>query len=123
MGFGFEKKGEGPKPELESAIRIGYAVYFTDGKLLDTNNKEVAKRYGVYDSMRDQQKGYDPFPSTYSMNEQLIQGFKEGLQEMQFGDKAVLFIPYHLGYGEQGMKGIPPKSDLIFELEMFPPTE
>jgi FKBP-type peptidyl-prolyl cis-trans isomerase len=72
--------------------------------------------------MKEQQKYYDPFPSTYSMNEQLIQGFKEGLQEMEFGDKAVLFIPYHLGYGEQGMSGIPPKSDLIFELELFPPN-
>jgi FKBP-type peptidyl-prolyl cis-trans isomerase len=27
-----------------------------------------------------------------------------------------------LGYGEQGMSGIPPKSDLIFELELFPPN-
>jgi cyclophilin family peptidyl-prolyl cis-trans isomerase len=116
------EKGEGPKPALETAIRIDYAIYFTDGRLFSTNNKETAKRYDMYDSMKEQQKYYDPFPSTYSMNEQLIQGFKEGLQEMEFGDKAVLFIPYHLGYGEQGMSGIPPKSDLIFELELFPPN-
>lgn len=111
---------DGVEPELETPIRISYSVYFTDGKLLDTNQKEVAKKYGVYDANRDKQGGYKPFSSTYSMNEGLIQGFKEGLQEMKFGDKAVLFIPYHLAYGEQGGRGIPPKSDLIFELEMFP---
>ena len=53
------------------------------------------------------------------MNAQLIQGFKEGLQKMKFGDRAVLFIPYHLAYGERGGSGIPEKSDLIFELEMY----
>ncbi len=116
----FTKKGEGPKPELESSIRISYSVFFTDGKLLDSNDRELARELGVYDEQKDAQDGYEPFRSTYSMNERLIQGFKEGLQEMQFGDKVVLFIPYHLAYGEQGGRGIPPKSDLIFELEMFP---
>lgn len=119
----FTKRGEGLKPRLEGEIRISYAVYLTDGKLLDTNMKDLAKELDVYDKHRDKQKGYEPFLSTYSMNEQLIQGFKEGLQEMQFGDRIVLFIPYHLAYGEQEIKGIPAKSDLIFELEMFPPIK
>ncbi|MCK5815987.1 MAG: peptidylprolyl isomerase [Flavobacteriaceae bacterium] len=117
----FTKKGEGPQPKLETKIRISYAVYFTNGKLLDTNMKDLAMELGVYDEKRDRQNGYMPFPSTYSMNEQLIQGFKEGLQEMQFGDQIVLFIPYHLAYGEQESRGVPAKSDLIFELEMLPP--
>ena len=39
---------------------------------------------------------------------------------MSVGDKATLFIPYHLGYGEQGYPGaIPPKSDLVFEIELL----
>ncbi len=117
----FTKKGKGPKPRYETKIRVSYAVYFTDGKLLDTNRKELAQKLGTYNPKRANKGGYEPFLSTYSMNARLIQGFKEGLQEMQFGDKAVLFTPYHLAYGEQGGKGIPPKSDLIFELEMFPP--
>ncbi len=116
----FSNKGEGPKPALESKIRISYAVYFTDGKLLDTNIKEIAQKFGTYNPTKDSRMGYEPFSDTYSMNAQLIQGFKEGLQEMQFGDKIVLFVPYHLAYGDQAGRGIPPKSDLIFELEMFP---
>ena len=116
----FLKKGDGPKPGVGASIRIHYSVFYTNGNLLDTNRKEIALEYGTYNPKRDAKKGYEPFVSTYSMDAQLIQGFKEGLQKMKFGDRAVLFIPYHLAYGESGGRGIPAKSDLIFELEMYP---
>lgn len=112
----FEKKGEGPKPNIGSSILIHYAAYFTDGELLATNYKDVAEKYLKYNP----KVSYEPFPNIYSMEAQLVQGFKEGLQEMYYGDKAVLFIPYHLAYGEFGGSGVPPKTDLIFELEMYP---
>ncbi len=116
----FLKKGEGPKPGVGADIRIHYSVFFTNGNLLATNRKEIAMEYGTYNPKRDEKKGYEPFSSIYSMDAKLIQGFKEGLQKMKFGDRAVLFIPYHLAYGESGGRGIPAKSDLIFELEMYP---
>jgi len=120
LKFYLLKEGKGPKPGVGADIRIHYSVFFTDGSLLDTNRKEVALEYGTYNKKRDEKNGYRPFSSTYSMDEQLIQGFKEGLQKMKFGDRALLFIPYYLAYGESGGRGIPPKSDLIFELEMYP---
>ena len=49
----------------------------------------------------------------------MIPGFKEGLSLLNIGDKATLFIPYYLAYGETGRgNAIPPKSDLIFEVEI-----
>ncbi len=116
----FTKKGDGEKPAIGSDIRVHYEVHFTDGSLLDTNYKEVAQKYDTYNVNRDKQKGYEPFPSKYSMEARLVQGFKEGLMQMKFGDKAVLFIPSHLAYGEQGKRGIPPNTDLIFNLEIYP---
>jgi len=116
----FTKKGTGEKPKVGSDILVNYEVHFIDGTLLDTNYKEVAKKYGTYDARRDKMKGYEPFPSKYSMEARLVQGFKEGLMQMKFGDEAILFVPYHLAYGAQGGRGIPPKTDLIFRLEMYP---
>jgi peptidylprolyl isomerase len=56
----------------------------------------------------------------YGPEAQMIPGFKEGLQQMNVGDKAILYIPAHLAYGERGAGNvIPPNTDLIFELEMM----
>ena len=109
--------GEFPKKGVK--VKVNYAGYFTDGRLFDTSYKEIAKAYEVYNEAKDKHNGYAPFTTTYSSEAQLIPGFREGLQEMRIGDKAMLFIPSHLGYGAQGAGGvIPPNTDLIFVLEL-----
>ena len=87
--------------------------------MFDSNIKEIAEVYGKYDRRRDQMGGYRPVPMSYSPDAALIPGFKEGLQLMNYGDKVMLMIPSHLGYGEQGARGvIPPNADLLFQLEI-----
>lgn len=50
---------------------------------------------------------------------QLVPGFNEGMQLLNRGGKAVIFIPAALGYGESGAGDrIPPNSDLVFYMEM-----
>jgi len=62
---------------------------------------------------------YSPTDMDYSPDARLIPGFKEGLQQMNYGDKVMLIIPSHLAYGEQGSRGvIPPNTDLLFQLEI-----
>lgn len=115
----FDQKGRGQKPNLGSTVLVEYAGYFDTGELFDTSSKEIAQENDKYDERRDAQGQYGPMEAVYSNEARLIAGFKEGLQQMSLGDKATVFIPYHLGYGEQGYPGaIPPKSDLIFELEI-----
>jgi cyclophilin family peptidyl-prolyl cis-trans isomerase len=111
------KNGEFPKKGVD--VKVAYAGYFTNGKLFDTSYKEVAKSYQVYDHVRDDKGGYAPFTTKYGPEARLIPGFKEGLQQMRVGDKAMLYIPSHLGYGAQGAGAvIPPNTDLIFEIEL-----
>jgi len=109
----------GEYPPKGSNVKVNYAGYFTDGRLFDTNFVEVAKAYGTYEAERDKQNGYVPFITIYGHDAKLIAGFKEGLQKMRIGDKAMLFIPFHLGYGAQGAGNvIPPNTNLVFELEL-----
>ncbi len=111
------KNGISPKKGVK--VTVNYAGYFTDGKLFDTSFKDVAKAYGVYSEVRDKQHGYAPFTTVYSSEARLIPGFKEGLQQLKIGDKAMLFIPAHLGYGAQGAGNvIPPNTDLVFVVEL-----
>ncbi len=112
-------KGTGDKPALGSKVDVYYAGYFMTGDLFDSNVKEIAEVYGKYDRRRDQMNGYRPIPMDYSPDAALIPGFREGLQQMNYGDKVLLIIPSHLGYGEQGANGvIPPNADLLFQLEI-----
>ena len=51
---------------------------------------------------------------------QVILGWETGLLGMKEGGKRKIFIPYKLAYGESGAGNlIPPKSNLIFEIEIL----
>lgn len=115
----FLEKGEGPQPKLGDTVMVNYKGFLPDGHLFDTNIPELAKEAGVFNERRQQMGGYAPMAVLYSPDAPMIPGFKEGVQQMKVGDKAVLYIPAHLGYGERGAPPvIPPSSDLIFEIEL-----
>ncbi len=114
------KQGTGKKPADGSTFYIHYAGYLEDGSLFDSSYEEVAKAYGKYDANRATQNGYNPFPFQAGKKDGLIPGFLEGIGNLSFGDKAVIFIPSKLGYGERGAGGvIPPNANIIFEVELF----
>ncbi len=117
-------KGNGVKPKTGTKVPVNYEGYFTTGDLFDTNVKSIAQAFGKYNSKRDQMGGYNPVPMQYSPDAQLIAGFREGLQQMNYGDKVFLIIPSYLAYGEQGSRGvIPPNTDLWFVLEIVKDKE
>lgn len=112
------KEGEGEQPKIGQRVLVRYAGYLEDGTLFDSNYEEVATTYNKFDERRKLGGGYEPVPMQYSPDAGLIAGFKEGLLNMEIGEKARIFIPAHLGYGSQGSGPIPPNSDLVFDLEI-----
>lgn len=113
------QKGSSEKPTEGTSVNVNYAGYFEDGTLFDSNYEEVAKAYGKYDANRAAQGGYKPFPFQIGQKG-MIPGFLEGLNLISYGEKAILFVPSKLAYGESGAGGvIPPNATLIFEIEML----
>ncbi|PID67722.1 MAG: peptidylprolyl isomerase [Flavobacteriia bacterium] len=114
------KKGTGEKPKSGVTVLVNYAGYFTDGHMFDTSWKDLAKTFATYNTQKDKQNGYQPFKVPYNKEARLINGFREGLLQMEYGEKALLFIPSYLGYGEAGAGNvIPPNTNLVFEVEIL----
>ena len=93
--------GEGPKPQSGTSIRAHYTGKFLSGRVFDSSV----------------QRG-EPFELEVGMG-RVIKGWDEALLDMQKGEKRILVIPSHLGYGERGQPPIiPPRSTLVFDVEL-----
>ena len=118
LAYVITSKTDGAAIVPGKTARTHYAVYFENGGLLDTSISEVAKAYGKYDHRRESGGGYKPIEARVDPEISLIAGFKEGLSLLKEGEKATLYLPYQIAYGEEGNSVIPPKSTLIFEVEV-----
>lgn len=112
------EKGTNEKPKAGDKINVAYAGFFEDGRLFDTSLEEIATKYNMLDQQRKAMNQYIPIPFEYGQKVGLIPGFIEGIEQLNIDDKAYIFIPSHLGYGERGQGMIPPNTDLIFEIHV-----
>ena len=94
--------GNGLEVKNHSKVSVHYI-----GKLEDNT---------IFDSSYDRVKLFD-----FQIGvRQVILGWETGLLGMKEGGKRTIFIPYELAYGESGAGSlIPPKSNLIFEIEVI----
>lgn len=92
--------GTGPKPSDTSTVKVHYEGFLINGK--------------KFDSSRERGE-----PISFALN-QVIKGWTEGVQLMPVGSRFKFYIPYTLGYGEQGAGGaIPGGAALIFDVELI----
>lgn len=110
--------GKGKTVTSTNKAMVHYAVYFADGTLLETSNEEIAKQNDIFNLQKLNAGMYSPIMAKVGPEDRMIDGFKEGIRLLNEGDRATLFLPYKLAYGEEGSRGIPPQSDLIFEVEV-----
>jgi cyclophilin family peptidyl-prolyl cis-trans isomerase len=119
MAMIFTHEGNGEQPNSSQRVSIDCAGYFENGELFWTTWKDVAQKYGKYDQRQDDAGRYAPFEMPYNETASLVAGFREAMLNMKVGDKARVFIPYYLGYGEAGRAPvIPPKTNLVFDIEL-----
>ena len=119
MAMIFTHESNGEKPNATQRVNIDCAGYLENGELFWTTLKDVAEKNGKYDEGFDKAGRYVPFDMPYNETAGLIAGFREAMLNMKIGDKARVFIPYYLGYGERGNPPvIPARANLIFDIEL-----
>jgi FKBP-type peptidyl-prolyl cis-trans isomerase FklB len=97
------KEGTGKTPAPDDKVKTHYRGTLIDGTEFDSSYR------------RNQ-------PNVFAVKG-VIKGWTEALQLMKEGSKWELYVPADLAYGEQGRRGIPPNSTLIFEMELLEVVE
>lgn len=124
LAFVITEKGTGNKPAQGQEVFIDYSGFFENGLLFDSSDAELSKEFNIFNPQRASANQYVPIPFKYGNKQGLIPGFIEGIEQMNFGDKAIVFIPSHLAYGERGAGNvIPPNTNLVFELQLYETKE
>ena len=117
------KMDESKGVKTESGLRILMLKKNPSGKKVVTN-KPIKSHFTLYtaDGNRIQSTEDNSLPFVFQLddvNRPMITGFKEGAATLRVGEKARLFIPYYIGFGEAKYGPFPAKSDLVFEVEIL----
>jgi len=115
-----KEKGTGVKPDAGTRVMIDYSGYFEDGKLFDSSVLKNAQDFDAVNPGKERANAYRPMSLTFSPQMRAVQGFKEAVLSMEYGQEIVAFIPAAVAYGENGSGPIPPNTDLIFEIKLLP---
>ncbi|MDD2986667.1 peptidylprolyl isomerase [Flavobacterium sp.] len=113
IAAGFEKTESGLRYKM---IQKGSGKQAEKGKTVSVHYEGSLENGQVFDSSYKRKKPID-FPLGKG---HVIEGWDEGIQLLQVGDKARFVIPSYLGYGSSGAGGvIPPDATLIFDVELM----
>ena len=126
----FDPKMPAGVPEVSGAVVENVTMHYIDIALGTGATAAPGKQYTVHYTgwLRNGTK----FDSSVDRKEPLkfvqggrlvISGWEVGFEGMKVGGKRRLFIPYQLAYGENGQGAIPPKSELIFDVELLAVTD
>jgi FKBP-type peptidyl-prolyl cis-trans isomerase FklB len=91
--------GSGKKPKASNEVKVHYRGTLVNGTEFDNSYKRGE-------------------PVTFPVGG-VIPGWTEALQLMPVGSKWEVYIPSHLGYGNNPAGPIPPGSTLVFEVELL----
>lgn len=95
------KQGTGAHPGPHDTVQVEYVGSLVDGTVFQDSNK-----------------ANDGKPVEIPLDN-VIPGFREGIELMQVGGHYKLFIPPELGYGERPNKNFPPNAALIFDIKLL----
>lgn len=90
------REGPGKQANPCSKVTVTYLGRKLDGKAVDLKKE----------------------PETYSLNK-LIVGWQIGLSKIKEGGAITLYVPSGYAYGKKGADGIPPYTNLIFQINLL----
>jgi peptidylprolyl isomerase len=113
-------------PPAEGKVVEQYTMRYIEvavgtGKLAEPGKVYFVHYTGwLYDGTQFDTSRNKPEPLNFEQGKRkVIPGWDAGFEGMRVGGKRRFLIPYQLAYGEKGRGKIPPKADLIFDVELM----
>ena len=121
----FDTKMPEGVPPVAGKVMEGAALRYIEVQIGDGAPAAAGQQYTVQYTgwLRDGTKfdssvGKEPIQFVQGLR-QVISGWEMGFEGMKVGGKRRLFIPYQMAYGEKGRGAIPPKAELVFDVELL----
>ena len=92
------QEGTGAKPNRRKRVKMNFELRTNEGKLVESHMGKDVVEVAV---------------------QNLIPGMQNALVMMPEGSTWEVYVPWRLGYGEEGAKNIPPHSALIFKIKLI----
>lgn len=130
LAFGIAVTALAQIPEVNAPAVEAFAFRYIDVKQGDGAEARPGQKYRVhytgwlrdgakFDSSLDRK---EPFEFVQGRRN-VIAGWESGFAGMKVGGKRRLLIPWQMAYGEKGSGPIPPKADLVFDVELLGATD
>jgi len=121
----FDPRMPASVPQVTGTVVDGSTLRYIDVKAGEGEPARPGQRFTVHytgwlrdGTQFDSSIGKDPIQFVQGRRE-VISGWDMGFAGMRVGGKRRLFVPYQLAYGEKGRGSIPPKAELIFDVELL----
>ena len=92
------EEGKGDKPNKRKRVKMNFDLRLTNGKVVESHWGKDVMELAVSN---------------------VIPGLQNALTQMPEGSTWEIYVPWQLGYGEEGSKNIPPHSALIFKVKLI----
>jgi uncharacterized damage-inducible protein DinB len=122
---GFDARMPDGVPTVTGKVMEGATLRYIDVQIGEGASAAAGQQYTVHYTgwLRDGTKfdssiGKEPIQFVQGRR-QVISGWEMGFAGMKVGGKRRLFIPYQMAYGEEGRDPIPPKAELVFDVELL----
>lgn len=105
--------------KLSNGVEINHLL-FGEGKFPNSTSKVTVNYEGTLENGKVFDSSYSRGKPINFRLDQVIECWKDGVQKMKVGGKAVLTCPSETAYGQRGVGGvIPPNAKLTFKVELI----
>ena len=92
------EEGKGDKPNKRKRVKMNFDLKLTNGKVVESHWGKDVMELAITN---------------------VLPGLQNALTMMPEGSTWEIYVPWQLGYGAEGSKGIPPYSALIFKVKLI----